>query len=76
MNKIRKRVFKELNVSNYKAMSMLLEMPFYFTWFFALRFIANNPETMTNFENSPFLWISNFSLKDPYFLLPVISSLA
>jgi len=56
-------------------MTMLLEMPPYFIWFFTLRHMSYNPELVANFQNVDFFWLTNLSLSDPYMIIPIYSVL-
>lgn len=63
------RVYKEANASPFTALSgclpMLLPMPF----LVALFFIFQNT---IEFRGVPFMWLHDLSVKDPYYVLPVV----
>jgi YidC/Oxa1 family membrane protein insertase len=52
----------------------LIPIPFFMSTFFAIRNLARQPiESLTQ---DGFLWISDLSLPDPYYIVPLISSLS
>jgi YidC/Oxa1 family membrane protein insertase len=63
------RVYKQHNVSPFSTVSgclpMLLPMPV----FFALFFVFQNT---IEFRGVPFLWLPDISLKDPFYILPLL----
>jgi YidC/Oxa1 family membrane protein insertase len=63
------RVYKQHNVSPFSTLSgclpMLLPMPV----FFALFFVFQNT---IEFRGVPFLWLPDISLKDPFYVLPLL----
>ncbi|HLV26327.1 MAG TPA: membrane protein insertase YidC [Gemmatimonadales bacterium] len=63
------RVYKEHGMSPFSTLSgclpMLLPMPI----FFALFFVFQNT---IEFRGVPFLWLEDISLKDPYYILPLL----
>jgi YidC/Oxa1 family membrane protein insertase len=63
------RVYKEHDMSPFSTLSgclpMLLPMPVFFT----LLFVFQNT---IEFRGVPFLWLHDISVKDPYYILPVI----
>ncbi|MCU0646885.1 MAG: membrane protein insertase YidC [Gemmatimonadaceae bacterium] len=63
------RVYKQHNVSPFSTVSgclpMLLPMPV----FFALFFVFQNT---IEFRGVPFLWLPDISVKDPFYILPLV----
>jgi YidC/Oxa1 family membrane protein insertase len=63
------KVYAQHNVSPFSTLSgclpMLLPMPI----FFALFFVFQNT---IEFRGVPFLWLNDISLKDPYYILPLV----
>ena len=66
-------MYKEHGMSPFSAFSgclpMLLSMPV----FFALFFVFQNT---IEFRGVSFLWLADISLKDPYYILPVVMGLS
>lgn len=52
----------------------LLQIPFLLTWFFSLRYLSNLPEIYPQILSEGFLWFSDLSTYDPYFVLPVVAA--
>jgi YidC/Oxa1 family membrane protein insertase len=67
------RVYREHGMSPFSSLSgclpMLLPMPILFALFFVF-------QNTIEFRGVPFLWLSDISLKDPYFIVPVIMGLS
>jgi len=63
------RVYKENDMSPFSAVSgclpMLLPMPVFITLFFVF-------QNTIEFRGVPFMWLSDISLKDPYYILPLL----
>jgi len=63
------RVYREHGMSPFSSLSgclpMLLPMPILFALFFVF-------QNTIEFRGVPFLWLSDISLKDPYFIVPVL----
>jgi YidC/Oxa1 family membrane protein insertase len=63
------RVYKEHDMSPFSTFSgclpMLLPMPILFALFFVF-------QNTIEFRGVPFLWLSDISLKDPYYILPLL----
>jgi len=63
------RVYKEHGLSPFSSLSgclpMLLPMPILFALFFVF-------QNTIEFRGVPFLWLSDISLKDPYYIVPVL----
>src|SRR5687767_12201487 len=63
------KVYKEAGASPFTALSgclpMLLPMPVLFALFFVF-------QNTIEFRGVPFLWLPDISLKDPYYILPVL----
>ncbi len=52
----------------------LLQIPVLLTWFFSLRYLSNLPEIYPQILSEGFLWFSDLSTYDPYFVLPVVAA--
>jgi YidC/Oxa1 family membrane protein insertase len=67
------RVYRDHGMSPFSSLSgclpMLLPMPILFALFFVF-------QNTIEFRGVPFLWLSDISLKDPYFIVPVIMGLS
>ena len=67
------RVYKEHDMSPFSAFSgclpMLLPMPVLFALFFVF-------QNTIEFRGVPFLWLSDISLKDPFYILPILMGLS
>ena len=67
------RVYKEHGLSPFSSLSgclpMLLPMPILFALFFVF-------QNTIEFRGVPFLWLSDISLKDPYYIVPIIMGLS
>lgn len=67
------RVYRENNASPFTALSgclpMLIPMPI----FFALFFVFQNT---IEFRGVPFLWLSDISIKDPIYILPLLMGIS
>ncbi len=63
------KVYKEHNVSPFSSLSGCLVMLIPFPVFFALFFVFQNT---IEFRGVPFLWFPDISLKDPYYIVPVL----
>ncbi len=63
------RVYKESGTSPFTALSgclpMLIPMPVLFALFFVF-------QNTIEFRGVPFLWLADISVKDPYYILPVL----
>lgn len=63
------RVYKEHNMSPFSAFAgclpILLPMPILFALFFVF-------QNTIEFRGVPFLWLADISLKDPYYIVPVL----
>jgi YidC/Oxa1 family membrane protein insertase len=63
------RVYKEHGLSPFSSLSgclpMLLPMPILFALFFVF-------QNTIEFRGVPFLWLSDISLKDPYYIVPIL----
>ena len=60
-------------VDNFYALLNVLQVPFVITWFLSLRYVAALPEVFPSVSQG-FLWISDLSAYDPYFILPITSA--
>jgi YidC/Oxa1 family membrane protein insertase len=62
------RVYRDAGTSPFAAMSgclpMLIPMPFLFALFFVF-------QNTIEFRGVPFLWLSDISIKDPYYIVPL-----
>jgi YidC/Oxa1 family membrane protein insertase len=67
------RVYKEANASPFTALSgclpMLIPMPVLFALFFVF-------QNTIEFRGVPFLWLADISIKDPFFILPVLMGIS
>jgi YidC/Oxa1 family membrane protein insertase len=63
------RVYKEHNMSPFSSVSGCLPMLIPLPVFFALFFVFQNT---IEFRGVPFLWFPDISLKDPYYVIPVL----
>jgi YidC/Oxa1 family membrane protein insertase len=67
------RVYREHGMSPFSSLSgclpMLLPMPILFALFFVF-------QNTIEFRGVPFLWLADISLKDPFFIVPVIMGLS
>jgi YidC/Oxa1 family membrane protein insertase len=54
----------------------LLQIPILLSWFFSLRYMSNLPEVYPQMLTEGYLWFTDLSTYDPYFLLPVIAACA
>ncbi len=66
------KVYKEHGMSPFSAFSgcfpLLIPMPVFFALFFVL-------QNTIEFRGVPFLWLADISLKDPFYVLPVLTGL-
>ena len=67
------RVYRDHGMSPFSSLSgclpMLLPMPILFALFFVF-------QNTIEFRGVPFLWLNDISLKDPYFIIPVVMGLS
>jgi YidC/Oxa1 family membrane protein insertase len=67
------RVYKDHGMSPFSSLSgclpMLLPMPILFALFFVF-------QNTIEFRGVPFLWLADISLKDPYFIVPIVMGLS
>ena len=67
------RVYKEHGLSPFSSLSgclpMLLPMPILFALFFVF-------QNTIEFRGVPFLWLADISLKDPFYIVPVLMGLS
>jgi YidC/Oxa1 family membrane protein insertase len=67
------RVYREHGMSPFSSLSgclpMLLPMPILFALFFVF-------QNTIEFRGVPFLWLADISLKDPFFIVPIIMGLS
>lgn len=68
-----KAVQKKKGVDNFYGIVSILQMPILVTWFLSLRYISAMPEIFPS-ASEGFLWISDMSVYDPYFILPIVSA--
>jgi len=54
----------------------LLQIPILLSWFFSLRYMSNLPEIYPQILTEGYLWFTDLSTYDPYFLLPVMAACA
>ncbi len=64
------RVYQEHGMSPFSALSGCLPALIPMPVFFALFFVFQNT---IEFRGVPFLWLADISLKDPFFILPVVT---
>ena len=63
------KLMQENNVSPLKNFwPILIQAPFFISMFLGLRGMANLP--VPSFETASFLWITDLTLRDPYYLTP------
>lgn len=66
---------KEKNVNPLKSMIIpMAQAPVFISFFFALRGMANLP--MESFKTGGMLWFTDLTVADPYYLLPLITSVS
>ena len=67
------KVYKEAGASPFTALSgclpMLIPMPVLFALFFVF-------QNTIEFRGVPFLWLTDISIKDPYYILPVLMGIS
>ena len=67
------RVYRDHGMSPFSSLSgclpMLLPMPILFALFFVF-------QNTIEFRGVPFLWLADISLKDPYFIVPIVMGLS
>jgi len=54
----------------------VLQIPILFSWFLSLRYMSNLPEVYPQILTEGYLWFTDLSTYDPYFILPVIAACA
>ena len=64
------RVYREHNMSPFSALSGCLPALIPMPVFFALFFVFQNT---IEFRGVPFLWLADISLKDPFYILPIVT---
>ena len=68
------KIFKDHEVNPFSAMAYSLgQAPIYLSCFLALRKMAELP--VPGFESGGFSWVTDLTLADPYYILPIISCL-
>ena len=67
------RVYKDHGMSPFSTFSGCLPMLIPMPVFFALFFVFQNT---IEFRNVPFLWMTDISLHDPYYILPILMGLS
>lgn len=67
------RVYKDHNMSPFSSLSGCLPMLIPLPVFFALFFVFQNT---IEFRGVPFLWFPDISLKDPYYIVPVLVAIS
>ena len=65
---------KRKGINNLIPMLNLFQIPILLTWFFSLRYMSNLPELYPQMLNEGFLWFTDLSTYDPYFVLPVVAA--
>lgn len=66
---------KEKNINPLKSMIIpMAQAPVFISFFFALRGMANLP--MESFKTGGMLWFTDLTVADPYYLLPLITSVS
>ena len=66
---------QKYGISNVISLLNLLTIPVFISYFISLRYMVFTPELFPGLTNSPFLWFSDLSQPDPYYLLPFISAI-
>jgi len=64
---------KEQGINNKYAMVPLLQIPILFSWFWSLRYMSDRPDKFPGLDEQGFLWFTDLTAYDPYFIVPVIS---
>lgn len=67
------RVYQEHGMSPFSALSGCLPALIPMPVFFALFFVFQNT---IEFRGVPFLWLADISLRDPYYILPIVTGLS
>lgn len=62
-------------ISNAVPLLNLLTIPVFISFFISLRYMVFTPELYLGLSSTNFLWFSDLSQPDPYYLLPLISAL-
>ena len=57
-----------------KSLVGLFQAPFLITWFLSVRHMAMSPNLFPEMSHVNFLWLTDLTVHDPYFLLPLISA--
>lgn len=70
----RKELFRQHNVSQAKGLYNFTLIPIFFSMFMLLRELPTICEQIAPGADRSFFWISDLTLKDPYFLIPVFSA--
>lgn len=65
---------KKKGINTLIPMLNLFQIPILFTWFFSLRYLSNLPEVYPQILTEGYLWFSDLSTYDPYFVLPVLAA--
>lgn len=65
---------KKKGINTLIPMINLFQIPVLFTWFFSLRYLSNLPEVYPQILTEGYLWFSDLSTYDPYFVLPVLAA--
>ena len=68
------QVFKDHNVSPFSAFWGFLQIPVFISFFFGIKRMAELP--VPGFSTGGIGWITDLSLADPYYILPVAASLS
>ena len=71
-----KKFLRKHDIKTNAMLLNLLQMPFYFIWFFSLKNLLGNEVVMDGIKNNSFLYINNLGVSDPYFVLPLLASFA
>jgi membrane protein insertase Oxa1/YidC/SpoIIIJ len=65
---------RKKGISTFVPMLNLLQVPLLITWFLSLRYMSNLPELYPQMLSEGYLWFSDLSTYDPYFVLPVTAA--
>lgn len=65
---------KKRGINNLVPMLNLLQIPLLLTWFFSLRYMSNLPEVFPQLLTEGYLWFTDLSTYDPYFVIPVVAA--
>ena len=70
----RKELFRQHNVSQAKGLYNFTLIPIFFSMFMLLRELPTICDRIAPGVDKSFFWISDLTLKDPYFVIPIFSA--